>query len=242
VPTVLLPWHPGQGSGTRVVLDAANFRALVGDLAKSPKLAEVGAVLTGYFADASQVATAAVLMDAVTRVNPAAVFLVDPVIGDDGRRYVAEPVAAAIRDKLVPFAEILTPNVFELGYLTGAEAPDNAAIIAAARTLGTAEVVVTSANSDGGRSATLLVTQANAFLASHRAFANPPHGTGDILAALYLGNRLGGKVPADALRHAAAATLHLIESAVAAGADELPLAAAQNALFAPPSGVTVTRM
>ena len=47
-------------------------------------------------------------------------MLVDPVLGDAGRLYVAQETAEAIRDRLIPLADIATPNLFELGWLTGA--------------------------------------------------------------------------------------------------------------------------
>ena len=49
VPTVTLPWHPGHGPSTRIVPPPAQFAAMVDDLAGSPWLGEVGAVITGYF-------------------------------------------------------------------------------------------------------------------------------------------------------------------------------------------------
>lgn len=242
VPTVLLPWHPGQGEGTRIVPEPAAFRAFVGDLAKSPKLAEVAAVLTGYVGDVSEVAAIVVLIQALNRTNPNALYLCDPVLGDAGRLYVPEPAAAAIRDKLMPLAEMLTPNRFELGFLTGQELPDNDALIAAARSLGVAEVLVTSAFAAPGETANLLVTAPDTCIATHPAVANPPNGTGDLLAALYLGHRLADKAPPEAFEHAIAATWRLIERAAYTQADELPLATAQDALFAPPAGVTVRRV
>jgi pyridoxine kinase len=72
---------------------------------------------------------------------------------------------------------------------------------------------------------------------AHRAVPHAPHGTGDLLAALYLGHRLGGAAPQEALERASSATLRLVE--VAAGAAELPLAAGQDAVLAPPAGIRI---
>lgn len=52
VATVTLPRHPGLGPGTRIVPEPAAFAALIGDLARSPRLAEIGGVLTGCLGDA----------------------------------------------------------------------------------------------------------------------------------------------------------------------------------------------
>ena len=97
--------------------------------------------------------------------------------------------------------------------------------------------MVTSAFAGAGETGNLLVTPDGSELVAHRAVSRAPHGTGDLLAALYLGHRLGGSSPRDALENATGATLRLVE--LADGAAELPLAAGQNAFFAPPAGIRI---
>lgn len=43
----------------------------------------------------------------------------DPVLGDDQSYYVPPELSKEYRDKLIPLCEILTPNQFELGELSG---------------------------------------------------------------------------------------------------------------------------
>ncbi len=70
VPTILLPWHPGQGRGTRITTPSAEFEAFIDDLIASPKLDEIGAVLTGYFASPEAVTATARLVKAVKARKP----------------------------------------------------------------------------------------------------------------------------------------------------------------------------
>ena len=235
VPTVLLPWHPGHGPGTRVAVDPG----LIEDVARSVVPGEVGGCLTGYFGNAAQVEAAAGLLARLRESSPAPLVLCDPVVGDGGRFYVHEDTRNAVR-RLALQADILTPNSFELAFLAGhdfARMTDNAHLIEAARALGRREIVVTSAFAGEGETGNLLVTPRGAELIAHRAFKTAPHGTGDLLAALYLGHRLGGAEPRDALMRATSATLHLVE--LAGDASQLPLAAGQDAFLAPPEGVRV---
>jgi pyridoxine kinase len=153
-----------------------------------------------------------------------------------------ETLVAAMRDRLLPLADIVTPNRFELEVLTGRKSTDNAGLIASARTLGASEVVVTSAFAEPGKIANLFVAEDNAELVTHRVYAEAPHGVGDLLAALYLARRLTGKSPTDALVAASASTAALIERAASDSADELPLAAGQDLLLAPRFDVDVTRL
>ncbi|MEJ1159809.1 pyridoxal kinase [Prosthecomicrobium sp. N25] len=236
LPTVLLPWHPGHGRASRSLPAEADFEALAGDLARAPWLAEVGAVLTGYFATPAQVEAAAALVDAVKGANPAALHLCDPVLGDlrpdgSGGLYVPEPTALAIRDRLVPRADIVTPNRFEAGWLAGLPVSTTAETLAAARALGRRIAVVTSAPAMMARSvAALMVTEARAIQAEHPLVDGAPHGTGDLFAAAFLARVLGGAAPEAALERAAATVFDMVARSVRAGADELLLAPEQDVI------------
>ena len=77
VPTVHLPWHPGRGPGTRVVWPPETFAAYIDDLARSPHLAGVGGMLTGYLGDAAQADALAGLIGALRLANPDAIVVCD---------------------------------------------------------------------------------------------------------------------------------------------------------------------
>ena len=244
LPTVILPWHPGHGRATRVTPDAAGFAALAADIAGAGWLTEVGAVLTGYFGAVAQLEPAARLIAAVKAANPAAICLCDPVIGDDEGLFQPEPLAAAIRDTLLPLADIAMPNRFELGWLTGQHPRSLTDAAASARRLGPREVVVTSAgeNDRDGTVDTIVVTPSRTSVATHRLAPGAPHGTGDLLAAVYLGHRLDGAAPEDALARAAGTVLTVASDAVHRGLDEMPLAAGQDAIADPPAAAAMRRL
>jgi pyridoxine kinase len=149
-------------------------------------------------------------------------------------------VVAAIRERLLPLADIVTPNRYELGWLAGQSVDDNEAIVAAIDSLGVREAAVTSAHAPASEIGTLVVTPDATDFVTHRRLADVPHGTGDLFAALYLGHRLGGRPPVDAAAQASSSVLRLIELAAATGADEMPLAAGQAALLAATEGVAVS--
>lgn len=240
VPTIVLAWHPGEGQATRIVPPDEAFRGLIGDLVAAPWLGTVGGILSGYLDDAAQVGAIAGLVGAVKARNPRAPYLCDPVVGDVAGPYVSREVLAAIGEELVPLADIMTPNRHELGFLAHRDYSDNDGLVGAARQCGVGEVVVTSAF--GGREgiANLLVASEGVYLARHTALAVAPHGTGDLIAALYLAHRLDGKDAPEALRMATGSTLRLIE--MARGCPELPLAGGQAAFFEAHAGVSVDKV
>src|SRR6476646_4183327 len=71
--------------------------------------------------------------DAVARVkalNPDAVYCCDPVMGDVGRGMFVRPgIPEFMRDTVVPRADILTPNHFELDILAGRTTTTLAAVL-----------------------------------------------------------------------------------------------------------------
>ena len=243
VPTVTLPWHPGHGRATRIVPPTDQFAALLSDLGKAPWLGEVDAVLSGYLGDSGQAEAVAALVDAVKARNPRALYLCDPVMGDAGGLYVPEATALAMRDLLLPAADIATPNRFELEWLAGEALADNGAVARAASALAAETVLVTSAHAMmSGSIGNLLVTDREVLLAEHRAIANPPNGTGDLAAALFLARRLQGIAGEKALQTTAAAVFEVVARAVRRGADELMLETDAQSLSHPMAMVQTRRL
>ncbi|MCW4116476.1 pyridoxal kinase PdxY [Aurantimonas sp. MSK8Z-1] len=243
VPTVMLPWHPGHGPGTRIAPADGEFAALVDDLAGARWLPEVGAVITGYFGTAEQIEPVARLIEAVKRTNPGAVYLCDPILGDGGRLYQPEALVAAIRDRLLPLADVVTPNRFELELLTGLEFSDNTHLIEAAVALGPESVLVTSAFPLlRGGTGNLLVADYKALLAEHRLIERAPQGLGDLTGAVFLARMLSGMAGEKALQTATAAVYEILARSTKRGADELTLETDAESLKHPMAMVQMRRL
>jgi len=224
VPTVILPWHPGHGRATRIIPESGQFADLMRDLESAPWIGEVAAVLSGYLGNADQADAIASLVGKVKARNPQALYLCDPVMGDAGGLYIPEPTAAAIRDRLIPLADIATPNRFELEWLVGKELADIGEVIEAALAFSPETMIVTSAPvADTGGTGNLLVTEGEILLAEHRTIGNPPNGLGDLTGALFLARRLAGAGMAEALQSTTAAVFEILARAAKRGADELML-------------------
>ncbi|MBD9374604.1 pyridoxal kinase PdxY [Rhizobium sp. ARZ01] len=243
VPTVILPWHPGHGRATRVAIDAADFDALIDDLIRAPWRGEIKAVLTGYIGDAAQAASIARLVRALKTENPDIHYLCDPVCGDEGGLYVPLATAEAIRDELLPLASVATPNRFELAWLAGAPLETNAAIMEAALSLGPSRMLVTSAvPMMAGSTGNLYLSGRTALLAEHRQVPNPPNGTGDLVAALFLSRLLDGLPEERALHLATASVFEIVARSSKRGADELTLEQDASSLSTPMAMVQMRRL
>ncbi|CAN0604760.1 unnamed protein product, partial [Ectocarpus sp. 12 AP-2014] len=145
-------------------------------------------------------------------------------------------------------ADIITPNLFELGILSGLEVRDQSTAFAAARQLLEDDrtdlevVMVTSIpiapaqDDDNDRIGILVVTREDAHLATTPKLDFGPlvKGTGDVIAALFLGGYLrSGRNAGKALQAAMAALYGVIEETHRQGSTELCLVAVQDKIADP---------
>lgn len=243
LPTVILPWHPGHGRSTRIVTPDAEFVAAVGEMAESRWAGGIRAVVTGYFGSPGQVAPVARMIRRLKENNPGLIYVCDPVIGDAGGLYVPEAIAEAIRDELIPLADISTPNRYELGWLSGVELETNAEIIDAALALGPRRVLATSAvPMMAGGIGNLLLSDRVALLAEHRAVGDPPNGLGDLTSALFLARLLKGESEERALQMTTAAVFEILARSVKRGADELMLSEDYSSFLNPMAMVQMRQL
>jgi pyridoxine kinase len=185
VPTAIFGRHPGHGAPGGAALAPEMFEAVLAGVEAAGAFAGVDAVITGHFSSAGQVAAAAEALERVRAASPGVKVIVDPIMGDADRGlYVREPVAEAIAAELVPSADIVAPNAWELGRLTGLAVTDPASAVAAARALGK-PTLVSSVRADGDIGV-VLALQDGAWLARHPPFADPPKGTGDLLTLMFM--------------------------------------------------------
>jgi pyridoxine kinase len=240
VDTVAFSNHPAHGPFRGRIVPASEVRDLIEGLAERGVLPRCDAVLSGYLGDPG---TGAVVEDAVARVraaNPRALYCCDPVIGEVGRgAYVRDGIPEAFRDRLVPAADVVTPNPFELELLSGVKPASLPAARVAARSFldrGPALVVATGLELAEwpGQLAVLAASRTEAWLVRHPRRAVRVWGTGDAFAALFLGSYLGRSDVRVALEHAVATLDAVLAIAETTDADELPLVAAQALVACPP--------
>ena len=231
IPTVLFGRHPGHGPPGGGAVNAATFEAMIGGVEAQGLFAHLDAVITGYFSSPEQVAVAADALGRVRAAAPSARLIVDPIMGDEAKGlYVKDAVAEAIATLLVARADIVAPNAWELGRLTGSEVSDPASGVAAARRLG--KPVVVSSIRAGGAIGVVYAADGDAWFASHPATTAAPNGTGDLLTALFAAASLGQFPPAAALELAVSGVAEAV--VLAGGMDELPIAALPVMLVASP--------
>jgi pyridoxine kinase len=248
IATVALSNHPAHGSYRGRVVPAAEMSELLRGLSDRGVLAGCDALLSGYLGDAAQGPVVLDAWAAVRAANPRAVWLLDPVMGDHGRRYVGPGIAEFLRDRAVAQADILTPNAFELEFLTGRAADTTVSALAAIdglRQRAALRLIVATGlvltDRPPADLTMLAVDDTGVWRLAVPAIDHPAHGAGDIFAALLLGRLLLGDATPEALSHAASAVYGVVAQSPRDGA-ELALIAAQNELFAPHRRVLPERL
>ncbi len=228
LPSMLLSSHAAHRTVSRLAIDPDELVAMVEAIDANGWMREVAAVLTGYLPTEAHAAAAAQLVKRVKARSPPAMFVCDPILGDTPKGLYIDPgAAAAIRDILVPMADAITPNAFELGWLTcshtGALPGTSFAHIEdaadAAQSLLPPLVFATSLPAGDDHLATVLFDRGTQTVAMQPRREAVPHGTGDLFAALLTGHLANGAQPAAALHQAAARLAVVIEASL--GRDDL---------------------
>ncbi|MBN9608458.1 MAG: pyridoxal kinase [Actinobacteria bacterium] len=157
VNTVHFSNHTGYGSFRGIVFEPAVVADVIRGIADRGVLGSADVVLTGYQGSPG---VADVVLDAVARVkaaNPRAVYCCDPVMGDLGKgMFVLPELPELIRTRVVPAADVVTPNAFELAYLAGTGGDPEVAVPADVRTVEGVLAAVDRVRAMGPR--TVLVT------------------------------------------------------------------------------------
>jgi pyridoxine kinase len=197
-------------------------------------------VLTGYLGRAETGEAALAALAAVRAKSPDVAYACDPVIGDEGRVYVREGTPEFFRDRAIPLATVISPNAFELSWLTGHAVTTRAealAALAALRARGPSVAYATSLKLEDTPSDALdmiVSTSQGAWRVRTPKLPVAVNGAGDLISALFFHEWLSNREAAGALARAAARVYAVVAATAEAGARELALVAAQGQLADPP--------
>ena len=239
IPSVIFGRHPGFGAPGGGGVGMETYGGVL-EGAEAQGLLAADLILTGYFALPQQVEMAAAAIDRARAGAIKPIVLVDPIMGDEDKGlYVREEVADAIMEHLVPRADVLTPNLWELERMTGGETRHADGAAKAAKTL-KKPVLVSSVPCGPDQIGVLYVNGAAAWLACHARVVEVPKGTGDLLSALFGAALIEAAPPQTALARAVGGVADAVEAAVASGLEDLPVASLAERFKAPLSRVILS--
>jgi pyridoxine kinase len=238
--TVMFSNHTGYGKWRGPVFPADQVREVFEGIADRGVLGTCDGVVSGYMGDA---AIGEAILDAAARVkaaNPAALYCCDPVIGDVGRGVFVRPgIPEFMRDRAVPAADIVTPNQFELEYLSGIAVKTLADACKAAdavHKLGPKTILLTSLHHDAlaaDKIALMVSHQGKRFAVETPMLKVSVNGAGDAIAALFFVHFGRTRDPKLALESATASIYGLLKRTEEAGTREIQTVAAQHEFVEP---------
>jgi pyridoxine kinase len=240
VHTVQFSNHTGYGAWRGQVFGADLVRDVVTGIEERGVLPACDGVLSGYMGDA---AIGEAILEAAAKVkaaNHGAQYCCDPVIGDVGRGVFVRPgIPEFMRDRAIKAADVVTPNQFELDYLSGMETKSLGAAVAAVDKVhhaGPETVLVTSLHVEDtpADSIDLLASGPDGKFRLRTPLLDiSVNGAGDAIAALFFFHFLNTRSSAQALSSAASSIFGLMQRTKAAGSREILLIAAQDEFVSP---------
>jgi pyridoxine kinase len=233
--TVNFSNHTGYGAWRGPMIDPAEVREVITGIQDRGVFGGIDAVLSGYQGGEG---IGEVIIDAVARVkaeNPNAVYACDPVMGNaKSGCFVAPAIPVLLRERVVPVADIITPNQFELGFLTETE-PDTLestlASVDLARAMGPRTVLVTSVerpDREEGTIEMLAVDEEGAWIVQTPHLPMKANGSGDVTAALFTAHYVETGSAQVALERTASSVYDLLKATLDSGERELQLVEAQE--------------
>ncbi|GAA2850331.1 pyridoxal kinase PdxY [Microbacterium arabinogalactanolyticum] len=238
--TVNFSNHTGYGAWRGPMIAPEDVREVITGIEERGVLPRIDAVLSGYQGGEG---IADVIIEAVAKVkaaNPDAVYACDPVMGNaKSGCFVAPAIPELLRDKVVPVADIITPNQFELGYLTRTEPGDLESTLAsvdAAMAMGPSVVLVTSVerpDREEGTIEMLAVDGKGAWLVATPQLPMKANGSGDVTAALFTAHYVETGDAKVALERTVSSVFDLLQNTLDSGERELQLVESQEAYANP---------
>jgi len=237
VPTTLLSNHPHFETMRGRVLESE----LVGDLLRGVEergLIETSRyIVSGYLGSRANGDVVAAFVERARRINPGITYICDPVMGDINLGvFVADQVVECLLERLIPLADLLTPNQFEVGLIAKSQPtswPEFEAAVGRIQAHRGARLVATGCVFDGTPAGSLENVVCDG--GTRTRLTSPrlpivPVGTGDLYTGLLTAKLAHGFRLVEAARRAAATVLTILGHTIATGEHDMQLASVIDVL------------
>ncbi len=249
--TVQFSNHTQYGHWAGMVMPEAQISELVAGIAKTGQLAECNALLSGYIGNAGQGEHILKALQLVREANPLAIYHCNPVMGHPLKGCIVAPsVAEFLIEKVIPQANIVSPNQLELEMITGRTLHSLGDIVAACHELlakGPQTILIKHLHYQGKKTSDfemLALTADEAWLIRRPIleFDKEPVGVGDMTSAIFLASLLSGKPIVEALEHTTAAVYGVLLETARQSRYELAVVAARQEYISPSLPLFATRI
>jgi pyridoxine kinase len=240
VNTVQFSSHSGYGKLYGDIMSLEHIEKIFLGLQEYNFLNDIQAVVTGYMGDKSLGDVLVKWLSQIRQINPNLIYCCDPVIGDIDRGvYVKDGVGDFFKQNAARLSNIMTPNHFELSYLTGINCDNIVSVIDACNILhkqGVGIVLVTSLllPQDNPNEISMLISSSSkgVFKISTPKLQMPiaVTGAGDMTSAIFLSSYLNTRDEKLSLELTTTKVFSIFEKTLEAKRRELALVQEQNCL------------
>ncbi|KAB8028136.1 pyridoxal kinase PdxY [Fluviispira multicolorata] len=239
--TVLFSNHTGYGQWRGKVIDVEGVREVFLGIKDRGVLKNCDALLSGYMGSKELGNVMIEAINELRKVRPETLYCCDPVMGDIGRGFfVKEGIPEFFKEEMIQYADIITPNHFELEYLSDQKFDSIEGAIEAAQKVmqkGPKVVVITSLLLKETKETNinmLVISENSVYIATTPYISTTLNGTGDITSALFTHFYLKfDKNIAQALEATISRVYAIIQETYQASSKELLLVQAQDSLINP---------
>lgn len=249
VNTVLFSNHTGYGAWRGPLISGDDVRAIVEGIDDRGGLDDTALIISGYQGGSS---IGDAILDSVAlarKKNPQVLYSCDPVLGNaTSGCFVSPEVQELIRDRVIQHADIITPNQFELGFVTNTDPKtldDVLESVKKAQEIGPKTVLVTSVSTPETPEDSiqmLAVSGDEAWLITTPRLPFKANGSGDVTQALFASHFASGKSLREALELTTASVYELLKNTLDSGQRELQLVESQQAYVEPAETFTAERI
>ncbi|GAB3518322.1 pyridoxal kinase PdxY [Photobacterium alginatilyticum] len=219
---------------------ASDIDELVQGLNNIDALSRCEAILTGYQGSAEQCEAVVRTVEKVKAHNPSAIYVCDPVMGAPDKGCIVAPgITEHLVNNLMPIADVIVPNQFELSQFAQMEINTLSDAVTAchiALEKGPKAVLVKHLYCiSDDKFSMMLATREGCFLAQrpHLPFELQPVGVGDLISAVFTAGLLKGNSPREAFQHCHDACYGVLKCTQQQNEWELQTVLAQDELVEP---------
>ncbi len=239
--------HPQGWTGK--AHEAEQIAEIFEGLAKLDVLPHIKGIVTGYLGGPSHCDVIVDIVKEVRRHNPDCLYFCDPVMGaPDKGCIVSEGVAELLVSKVMPIADVIVPNQFELSQfidepIETLEQAQDACTKAMAK--GPKMVLAKHLHSVSQEAFTMMFANGQgSHLAQrpHLPFERQPVGVGDLITSVFAAGYLNGLSEVEAFQHCNNAVYGVLKATQNKGEWELQTIAAQHEFVSPTEQFELTSL
>lgn len=228
---------------------ASDIDSLIDGLSNLNVLNTCDAILTGYLGSQEQCDSILQTLNRIKTVNPATIYICDPVMGDVNKGCILAPgITKRLVEDIMPIADVIIPNQFELTKFTKIDihnVEDAVRACKKALKMGPDVVLVKHVHALSDTLFSMMYADSTGCYLIQRpylSFIKQPVGVGDLISAIFTAKIVNGSSNLIAFKHTAEAVFGILNETNKLKQWELATVKFQSEIFSPTNHFEVQKL